>query len=438
MRSSSSPSTSVSPARCSKRLRLSVPDASITAPGSTAVTRPIGTKIRRRATTSTTRPSTRGAAVPTRSATTTSRTLPTRSPLGSKTVSPASRETYALVAVVTSAEGYRRRRERPGVPGLRDRRRVRAAGVRGQSAGRRLRRRRPQHRAVPGAGVRVPPLRDVVHLRADRAGRRLPGADLHAVRRAAVRRPPERRRGAHAGPHRPAGRGHGAPGVRRRRARPGRRRRRRDADRRRADPRGTSARRTPTGRGGRPGRRRRRRRARAHGRLRPAVRPTSPSRRDAVDRAVPDHAALDALGAGEGVSVLSWDPATSTAYARVFAGDLRWGEDPATGSAALGTGVWLVADRPARPATGRRRTPSGRARSWAGRRCCPARSPRPAGARERPPSAAPSCRSRAVASGSRRERGRPRSRGVGAAPSRRPRDGAHRDRRRRHLAVRRR
>src|SRR5215213_8223007 len=101
LRSSSSPSTSVSPARCSKRLRLSVPEASITAPGSTAVTRPIGTKIRRRATTSTTRPRTRGAAVPTRRATTTSRTLPTRSPLGSKTVSPASRETYALVTVVT-------------------------------------------------------------------------------------------------------------------------------------------------------------------------------------------------------------------------------------------------------------------------------------------------------------------------------------------------
>jgi trans-2,3-dihydro-3-hydroxyanthranilate isomerase len=63
---------------------------------------------------------------------------------------------------------------------------------------------------------------------------------------------------------------------------------------------------------------------------------------DMVDRAVPDHRALDALGVGEGVSVLSWDAATSTAYARVFAGDLRWGEDPATGSAALGTGVWLV------------------------------------------------------------------------------------------------
>ena len=40
--------------------------------------------------------------------------------------------------------------------------------------------------------------------------------------------------------------------------------------------------------------------------------------------------------------MLSWDAATATAYARVFAGDLRWDEDPATGSAALGTGVWLV------------------------------------------------------------------------------------------------
>jgi trans-2,3-dihydro-3-hydroxyanthranilate isomerase len=47
-----------------------------------------------------------------------------------------------------------------------------------------------------------------------------------------------------------------------------------------------------------------------------AVRP------DAVDRAVPDHAALDGLGVGEGLSVLSWDPDTSTAHARVVAGVL--------------------------------------------------------------------------------------------------------------------
>jgi trans-2,3-dihydro-3-hydroxyanthranilate isomerase len=68
-----------------------------------------------------------------------------------------------------------------------------------------------------------------------------------------------------------------------------------------------------------------------------AVRP------DAVDRAAPERGALDALGVGEGVSVLSWDAASATAYARVFAGDLHWDEDPATGSAALGAGVWLVA-----------------------------------------------------------------------------------------------
>jgi trans-2,3-dihydro-3-hydroxyanthranilate isomerase len=60
-----------------------------------------------------------------------------------------------------------------------------------------------------------------------------------------------------------------------------------------------------------------------------------------VDAAVPDVAALTALGVGEGVSVFSWDAAGSTAYARVFAGDVAW-EDPATGSAALGLGVWLA------------------------------------------------------------------------------------------------
>jgi trans-2,3-dihydro-3-hydroxyanthranilate isomerase len=68
-----------------------------------------------------------------------------------------------------------------------------------------------------------------------------------------------------------------------------------------------------------------------------AVRP------EAVDRSAPDRAALDALAVGEGISVLSWDEASSTAYARVFAGPLHWDEDPATGSAALGAGVWLVA-----------------------------------------------------------------------------------------------
>ncbi|MGY1619260.1 PhzF family phenazine biosynthesis protein [Geodermatophilus sp. SYSU D00691] len=68
-----------------------------------------------------------------------------------------------------------------------------------------------------------------------------------------------------------------------------------------------------------------------------AVRP------EVVDGARPDPTALGRFGVGEGVSVLSWDPAASTVHARVFAADLSWGEDPATGSAALGTGVWLVA-----------------------------------------------------------------------------------------------
>jgi trans-2,3-dihydro-3-hydroxyanthranilate isomerase len=66
-------------------------------------------------------------------------------------------------------------------------------------------------------------------------------------------------------------------------------------------------------------------------------------RREVVDDAAPVPALLGELGVGEGVSVLAWDAATSTAHARVFAHDLAWGEDPATGSAALGTGVWLVA-----------------------------------------------------------------------------------------------
>ncbi|MGY1742516.1 MULTISPECIES: PhzF family phenazine biosynthesis protein [unclassified Blastococcus] len=65
---------------------------------------------------------------------------------------------------------------------------------------------------------------------------------------------------------------------------------------------------------------------------------------EVVDTAAPDAAALAALGVAHGVSVLAWDGATSTARARVFAEGLGWAEDPATGSAALGTGVWLVAN----------------------------------------------------------------------------------------------
>lgn len=63
-------------------------------------------------------------------------------------------------------------------------------------------------------------------------------------------------------------------------------------------------------------------------------------RRDAVSRCVADAAALQALGSA-GVSVFSWDG--ETAHARVFVGGIGVAEDPATGSAALGLGVFLVA-----------------------------------------------------------------------------------------------
>ncbi|RZU30446.1 PhzF family phenazine biosynthesis protein [Blastococcus saxobsidens] len=69
-------------------------------------------------------------------------------------------------------------------------------------------------------------------------------------------------------------------------------------------------------------------------------------RPEVLERAVADGAALDALlpGVEGGVSVLAWDPGTSTGTVRVFAAGLDWQEDPATGSAALGTGIWLAAE----------------------------------------------------------------------------------------------
>jgi trans-2,3-dihydro-3-hydroxyanthranilate isomerase len=66
----------------------------------------------------------------------------------------------------------------------------------------------------------------------------------------------------------------------------------------------------------------------------------------AAARAVPDPAALTALlpGVQGGVSVLEWDAGTRTGTVRVFADGLDYTEDPATGSAALGTGIWLAAE----------------------------------------------------------------------------------------------
>jgi len=65
---------------------------------------------------------------------------------------------------------------------------------------------------------------------------------------------------------------------------------------------------------------------------------------DAVVRAAPDPrelaAACPELG---GLSVFAWDADARVAHARVFAPGVGVTEDPATGSAALGLGVWLVA-----------------------------------------------------------------------------------------------
>ncbi|MCI4064110.1 PhzF family phenazine biosynthesis protein [Micromonospora sp. R77] len=70
--------------------------------------------------------------------------------------------------------------------------------------------------------------------------------------------------------------------------------------------------------------------------------PYLPVHPDAVARAKVNPAAGERYGV-QHVSVFSWEPATQTAYARVFVPGLGVPEDPATGSAALGLGVWLVA-----------------------------------------------------------------------------------------------
>ncbi|GAA1805253.1 PhzF family phenazine biosynthesis protein [Planosporangium flavigriseum] len=62
----------------------------------------------------------------------------------------------------------------------------------------------------------------------------------------------------------------------------------------------------------------------------------------AVARATCDAAALRAAGFDD-VEVFSWDAETATAHARMFGPGVGVPEDPATGSAALGLGVWLVA-----------------------------------------------------------------------------------------------
>jgi trans-2,3-dihydro-3-hydroxyanthranilate isomerase len=43
------------------------------------------------------------------------------------------------------------------------------------------------------------------------------------------------------------------------------------------------------------------------------------------------------------IAAFAWDPGSRTSYARMFAPGSGVAEDPATGSAALGFGVWLAA-----------------------------------------------------------------------------------------------
>lgn len=68
-----------------------------------------------------------------------------------------------------------------------------------------------------------------------------------------------------------------------------------------------------------------------------------PVRAAALARAIPDPAALASVAVRSGLSVTAWDGESRVARSRVFAGPVGVGEDPATGSAALGLGVWLVA-----------------------------------------------------------------------------------------------
>jgi trans-2,3-dihydro-3-hydroxyanthranilate isomerase len=76
-------------------------------------------------------------------------------------------------------------------------------------------------------------------------------------------------------------------------------------------------------------------------------------RPEAVSRAIADPAAARAAGQDH-LYVIGWDATTSSAHVRMFAGQLSMEEDPATGSAALALGVWLVSSG-LLPATGESR-----------------------------------------------------------------------------------
>jgi trans-2,3-dihydro-3-hydroxyanthranilate isomerase len=64
-------------------------------------------------------------------------------------------------------------------------------------------------------------------------------------------------------------------------------------------------------------------------------------REESVAACRPDIARIAALG-GAGLMVFSWEPDARHAHARVFAAGAGVPEDPATGSAAIGLGIWLA------------------------------------------------------------------------------------------------
>ncbi|GAA2549720.1 PhzF family phenazine biosynthesis protein [Winogradskya consettensis] len=68
-----------------------------------------------------------------------------------------------------------------------------------------------------------------------------------------------------------------------------------------------------------------------------------PVERRALVRAWADPARAAAAGVSQ-IDVFAWDSDTNTAFSRVFCPGVSVPEDPATGSAALGLGVWLVAN----------------------------------------------------------------------------------------------
>ncbi|AGL21126.1 PhzF family phenazine biosynthesis protein [Actinoplanes sp. N902-109] len=68
-----------------------------------------------------------------------------------------------------------------------------------------------------------------------------------------------------------------------------------------------------------------------------------PVERRALARARGDAGRAEAAGVRM-IDVFAWDADTNTAYSRVFCTGVAVDEDPATGSAALGLGVWLVAN----------------------------------------------------------------------------------------------